>query len=280
MTLVSKSFSSDLISLNTHLEAIAVRLYFPIKLTICNIYLRGLDTITINDLDGLISQLDPPFIITGDFNACNIIWGSQSTDSRGKMIEELMNKHDLAVLNRGNPTHFSHRFKSFSAIDVTLASPRLQSYFEWYVEEDLYNSDHFPVIMPTLNNYPTTQFRERWLVDRADWMLYQFSLDFSNLQISSENIDLSVEKFTDIIKTSANSSIPKSGTSVRKKCVPWWNNEIAIDLKEKRKLFRKFRRTLGQDDMKTYLIAKQKLRKLIRDAKKESLMEFLSNGNL
>ncbi len=45
MTLVSKEFSSSLVHLSTNLEAVAVRLYFPIKFTICNIYLRGSDSV-------------------------------------------------------------------------------------------------------------------------------------------------------------------------------------------------------------------------------------------
>ncbi len=101
-------------------------------------------------------------------------------------------------------------------------------------------------------------------------------MNFSTLHDLNGNVDLLTEKLTQTIKDAAKLSIPKSGTSVRKKCVPWWNQQIALAIKEKRKFFRKFQRSLDQNDM----IAKQKVRKMIRDSKKLYIHEYISKIDL
>jgi exonuclease III len=75
MTLVLRDFSSNKIDIDTRLEAVAVRLYCPLKFTLCNVYLRGSDNITFAQMDRLIEQLEPPFMLTGDltgekYNLC------------------------------------------------------------------------------------------------------------------------------------------------------------------------------------------------------------------
>jgi hypothetical protein len=112
MTLVLRDFSSNKIDIDTRLEAVAVRLYCPFKFTLCNVYLRGSDNITFAQMDRLIEQLEPPFMLTGDLNANSIQWGSPKTDSRGKIIEDLIEKYNLCVFNKGNPTHFSRYHKT------------------------------------------------------------------------------------------------------------------------------------------------------------------------
>jgi exonuclease III len=96
------------ISLETTLEAIAVSLYLPTqKLTVCNVYLPPNATITVLELSKLIEQLPRPFVLLGDFNAHNVIWGSNRTDTRGEMLESLMEDHNLVLLNSGANTRFN-----------------------------------------------------------------------------------------------------------------------------------------------------------------------------
>ena len=61
--------------LNTSLEATAITCYIPRKICICNIYLPNSQTLTLEDLENLKKQLPKPFIILGDFNSHNPLWG-------------------------------------------------------------------------------------------------------------------------------------------------------------------------------------------------------------
>jgi hypothetical protein len=254
MTLVSNNYYSEFVPLKTDLEAVAVRVYFPIKFTVCNVYLRGSDRLKASDLDNIAKQLESPYMLLGHVNAHSLCWGSNHTDARGRIIEEFVSRHDLVILNKGNNTHVSYSYRSLSAIDVTMCTPMLQTFFDWYVEDDPHNSDHFPIIIPTISQYMNSTIREKWQVKRADWNKYQICLDFSDLNDNSP-IDSHVSSIVSTINNAAKISIPKSSSHLMKKCVPWWNSEIYTSIKEKKKLFRTFRRTSDLNDLKNYLLA-------------------------
>jgi hypothetical protein len=117
MTFVSKNFCSEIVNIHSNFEVIAVRIFFSFKFTICNLYLRGSENIQYTEIASLIDQLESPFMILGDMNGRNFIWGLDRTDTRGRIIEEIINNYSLCLLNQGQNTHFSHAYKSFSAID-------------------------------------------------------------------------------------------------------------------------------------------------------------------
>ena len=76
-TYIKNNIYTEQVNLNTQLEAVAVTCHFPYKLTICNLYLPNSQTLSLEDLLNLKSQLPKPYLILGDFNAHNEIWGSK-----------------------------------------------------------------------------------------------------------------------------------------------------------------------------------------------------------
>jgi exonuclease III len=82
---VNKSVSSSLINLNCPFQAVAVRIFYPLKFIICCIYLPDDVQVSLRDLNNLIEQFDCPFLLMGDINGHNILWGSKSNDRRGKV---------------------------------------------------------------------------------------------------------------------------------------------------------------------------------------------------
>lgn len=67
------------------------------KITICNLYLPPKVKVSVNQLENLLYQLPSPFILLGDFNGHNQIWGSKYTDSRGKKIEKIINNQRILL---------------------------------------------------------------------------------------------------------------------------------------------------------------------------------------
>jgi hypothetical protein len=60
-----------------------------------------------------------------DTNSHSDVWGT-STDQRGRLLEEVLFKHNLCVLNEGtSPTFETSR--AATCIDITVASPALAS---------------------------------------------------------------------------------------------------------------------------------------------------------
>ena len=72
-----------------------------------------------SDIDDLITQLPTPVLLLGDFNAHSSQWGCTKTDSRGKLIEDALLKHNLCVLNDGTHTYLHPATGSSSSIDLS-----------------------------------------------------------------------------------------------------------------------------------------------------------------
>ena len=143
------------IPVQTELQAVAIRTEFPVKMTICNIYLPNFDW-EIQDWRDIVAQLPRPYIIMGDFNAHNPLWGSERLDTRGRIIEDLIDELELIILNTGEGTYLNSRSNSFSAIDLTLCSPEIAHIFEWKRLGGQLYTDHFPILIkcaaPNLQN--------------------------------------------------------------------------------------------------------------------------------
>ena len=108
-------FPYEYISLNTSLQAIAVKAALTVVITLCCIYIPPNDNLNITELQRLIDQLPKPFLLLGDFNTHNEIWGSRNHNRRGKEIETFMTINNLICLNTGESTYMS--YQTASAID-------------------------------------------------------------------------------------------------------------------------------------------------------------------
>ena len=71
------------VSLNTNLQAVAVRLTLHVAVTLCSLYLPPSQNVQQTDLDSLVEQLPKPFIIMGDLNGHNPLWGSHDVNNKG-----------------------------------------------------------------------------------------------------------------------------------------------------------------------------------------------------
>ena len=69
--IIHKSLQHTLVSLNTRLQAVAVKTYTNKAVTVCSLYLPPREDFSELDILNLLNQLPPPFLILGDFNAHN-----------------------------------------------------------------------------------------------------------------------------------------------------------------------------------------------------------------
>ncbi|GFW14337.1 hypothetical protein TNCV_974901 [Trichonephila clavipes] len=71
----SNLFPSNVVTLHTSLQAVAVRIHVHSLVTVCCVYLPPNDVVPQVDLNHLVSQLPAPFILLGDFNGHSPLWG-------------------------------------------------------------------------------------------------------------------------------------------------------------------------------------------------------------
>ena len=74
--LVKNSILKSSVNLKTHLQAVAANVTIRGKAyTICSIYIPPSSNPSSSDIDNVISQFELPFLLCGDFNAHNTLWG-------------------------------------------------------------------------------------------------------------------------------------------------------------------------------------------------------------
>ena len=75
------------VNLNTNLQAVAVKITISFVFTICSIYAPPNKYIDIKDLEHLLSQMQQPVMLLGDFNSHNPLWGSEHLTPKGRVLE-------------------------------------------------------------------------------------------------------------------------------------------------------------------------------------------------
>ena len=113
-----------------------------------------------------------------------------------------------------------------SSIDLSICSSSIVDCFQWDVTNDLYTSDHFPVIISQLDDNPIPQ-KIKYNFSKADWSKYDLlTKDIPAFQ-SETNHNETNSFVTDFIINAADASIPKTSNSHSKKPVSWWSNELS-----------------------------------------------------
>ena len=71
----------------------------------------------IDDLQELVNQLPPPYILMGDFNAKHTLWGDSVCDRWGNIIDQLIDDNDVLLMNDGSPTRYDVYHNTLSVIE-------------------------------------------------------------------------------------------------------------------------------------------------------------------
>ena len=215
--IIKKSVQQSSIDLNTRLQAVAVRVLFNKFLTICSIYLPPDCNFNCEDLQDLIDQLPPPFLILGDFNAHNPLWGSILLDHKGKTIEDILDRNSISLFNDGRNTYHNVHTGYSSAIDLSICSSNLLVEFEWSVEEELRGSDHYPIY---LKGSESTSYSEvpKWKIEAANWTNYKKEIIVEKeFEVYDNHIE-AYEFLTECMLQSGEDSIPKTTGNLETSC--------------------------------------------------------------
>ena len=186
--LIHKRLQYKTIPLNTDLQATAICIHLQHRYTICSLYLPH-HVITLAQLEALVRQLQPPFLLLGDVNAKNSLWGSPSTDARGQLFDKLVMNHPITILNAGSPTHYHIQTGAFSTIDVALCSSSRADDFNYEVLSDNHTSDHYPVKISCKQPPTLLSPIPRSKPSQAKWTEFTELTLFENTNIQQTPID-------------------------------------------------------------------------------------------
>ena len=159
------------IKLKTELQAVTVSVTLEKEITLCSVYIPPSFALRSQHLNSLLQQLPSSFILLGDFNGHNILRGRNDTDPRGELIEDFITKNDICLMNDKSNTFLDSGKGTFSALDLSLCHPSLYLDFNWSVCEDQHGSDHFPIVIESLQTREE-EHNPKWKLNKANWDLF------------------------------------------------------------------------------------------------------------
>ena len=220
--IVNNSVPHHSVKLDSSLQAVAVGISLNKTITLCSVYLPLSSPIEIKKPDHLIDQLPKPFILMGDFNSHHTLWGCLDTNDEGRIIEDIVTKQDLVVLNDKSSTYLQPATGSYSSLDLSICSPEICPDFNWKVVDDLHGSDHFPIEISEVG--PSVQQRpQRWKLHKGNWEQFRVHCEQTFHPNAFEDCENPAELFTSLLYSAAQKSIPRTSTDpkhprLRKSC--------------------------------------------------------------
>jgi ribonuclease HI len=275
--LVDKTVPHSQVTLTSPVQAVAVRITLHRPLTLCSIYLPPSTPVDANDLNLLINQLPHPVILMGDFNAHSPLWGNDKLDNRGHVIETVIENNNLFLFNNKSKTYLHPATGSRTAIDLTLCHPTLATDFTWSVSQELYGSDHYPLIITNQKLLPQCHF-PKWKIHKSDWHLFQNSCE-QTLTYQPTNNKNDMEHFTTILIDIAKCTIPKTKQKPRHPIKPWFTDQCKTAISERRKALRTFCTSPSTENLINFKKVRAQTRKIIQQCKKSSWESFVSKLN-
>lgn len=276
---VKKGIKYKDVNILQNLEGISLKVTTNIgDLEIFNLYLSPSVIVSENELSDILSKNN--IFVCGDFNAKSELWGNSKTDSRGKMIENILETNDVVILNTGLKTHMYSGGES--AIDLSFTSPRYAALSSWDVVDNTFGSDHAVIItkIQSIAAYEEENLG-RWSFKKADWENFSREcdtvLDNVNFEVDLEEVNSYI---SDGIFNIASKYIPRSkgGKTVKKNGL-FWNEECEIAVKNRERCRNKVRRTRDPKDWIEYKKYRAIAVKVIKSTKRRKWRDYCSTLN-
>lgn len=232
------------------------------------------------------------YIIVGDFNSHNTLWGSEKTDHNGKIIETFINETNMVLLNDGSGTRMDPRNAKVSVLDLSITSPSLSGKCDWCTMQGLFGSDHYPIsIQITLDKSyikhsdPNIQpeIKEiRRSFRNMNWTLFsseceKIFTDKIKDCVNKDPIELHsffIDSVTNIIQ-----KISPPKVKQQRKPIPWWNKTCSDKIKERNKARRKLNRTISIENLNDFLKKKAEAQKFLRECERQYWNKFCQKLN-
>ena len=200
------------------------------------------------------------------------MWGCRSTNHKGQTLENIINNNNLCLFNKKTPTHLDPSSATNSAIDLTLCDTSLFFDSTWRVYDDTCKSDHFPIVLESLQ--PQDDDLPRWRLNKANWEEFRSQCQKHLIVNNTETILEFFEKLINIAKTRI-----LHNPTTHKRDRPWFSKECKYAIRLRQAALRKFNTEPTTSNLISFKFRRANARKSIREAKKKSWQNYVSKLN-
>ena len=146
--LVKDKFIHSQAQFQADLQAVAVCITINDKMyTVASVYVPPSGTLNELAFDRMINSFSSRYLILGDFNGHSHLWGANQENERGKIVEKLIDRHNLILLNYSVHTRLDTCHQTSSLLDLFLYHPSIYMDVACEISSDRLGSDHHPIII-------------------------------------------------------------------------------------------------------------------------------------
>jgi ribonuclease HI len=277
----------------TTLEAVGVELLIgdTFKVIVISIYIPPGVRFNRAELEQKILQarerVHAPILVVGDPNAHSSIWDrSCGNDSRGQLLMEIFEDHDLICLNNGLPTRIARPPIRSSALDVTMCSQELAILnCNWNLINDSLGSDHLPIIT-SWNDTNLQILAEDFQPDytrNVDWDFFRQLVDNKEfIEVEQSSVNDWNENFVNTVITSiqqAQTKPPITRKRMFNKPNRWWDVELSELKKKKKESLKKLWRQGTEEAFNEYNAMEWEFKNKCKIKKRENWKDYCSTLN-
>jgi hypothetical protein len=254
-----------------------------IPVTIASVYPQPIKKLTYQEFSTLIESFTNTYIMGGDFNAKHPLWGSITTNNRGRTLHKIIIDKKIKWISPLSPTYWpTDPNKNPDLLDFFITN--LPNHIQTHIQNsNILSSDHSPILL-TINSKLISLKKITTLTPGpTNWNEFQHTLKTKiNLSISlksSIEIDNAIDSFTTLIQKAALDSSPEPSTTKPDKInLP---HHIQQLLSEKIQARNRWQRTRMPSDKKTLNHLSNSLKNILKkynSDKYQSYIESLSNN--
>ncbi|KAJ8722734.1 hypothetical protein PYW07_003914 [Mythimna separata] len=284
--LIKNSIPFSNIRLPPHSEEISIVAIKLQHICLVSIYVPHPSTPVLQEIKDLFSFLPKPFLILGDLNCHHQSWGCSTSTCYGDELLDIIDLHNLCILNTGAATRRCGPNQNQSAIDLSICSPSLASSLTWDILTSTYGSDHFPIVI----SYPFSNAKapirrsnlKHKLPDRNnnDWDKFRNIVDSKLCSlpvISDGNENSCAEALAHILIAAANDVFPvKNNNRSTIPSPPWWDSECTDLIKKRREAELSYNLDMSDINFVTLTNLNKEISKVFKKKKFESWRNFCS----
>ena len=283
VTLIRNSINYTEIPGPPGIECIVVKIKTSTNyLTVANVYLPPKQAVYRNNL---IDLFQPRTVIVGDLNSKSKMWGSDHSDTRGRIIEDLLEDCHFCCVNDGQPT-YTHFDGSRSHLDICLVPDAFGARVNWSVLNNAMGSDHSPTVVRLFEEelYADEQSTPRFNLQKADWVHFKDKSRrlVTMANVASDDTNIYSNQLTAAIISAAEASIPQSRPTSKKgrfKPLPYWNEGCKRTIKERNRARNKMHRNKTQENCLNYRRLKGIAQHQIKTSAKEHWQNYCNTLN-
>ena len=226
-------------------------------------------------------------IFLGDFNAHNVTWNCERTDSNGQRFSNALLENELFLHNFNTKTYVNVHKNYKSNIDLVFSTNDICDLTHVKVCDETWGSDHCLIFINiNIEKEVYTKKSFKLTSKKTDWSKFNEYLEGQyDSFLSSEYDELSpkqkYKKFIDLLAESVKSSTPKKKTTINKKNIKnpaaWWDEDCNRVKRIRKASYKKWEISNELKDLiafkKNCAIAK----KTFKTKKKEYFKKFAEN---